>query len=70
MKVPQLPSEQKLVDISSAKHEKYIPYFQQTETTARRKDLDQIFRLSCQKYYAICSKTAVSKSVLPFLKLF
>ena len=32
MKVPELSSEQKLVDISSAKHEKYIPYFQQTET--------------------------------------
>ena len=32
MKVPQLSLEQKLVDTSSAKHEKYIPHFQQTET--------------------------------------
>ena len=46
----------------STKPSKYIVFTMQTykklirNITARRKD--QIVRLSCQKYYAICSKTA------------
>ena len=36
-----MSSEQKLVDMSSAKYKKYIPYFQQTET----QQLDEKIRL-------------------------